>query len=885
MRGRPTGFWGKLKQDKDCHVLEWHPLPDHSADVAACFEAILLTTQMRRRLARMAKKNDLGDVQIQRLCVLAALHDIGKCNSGFRAKAFKPSICGHVREALYLFDGGYAQKLGAAISIKELSTWGTDENTTCRLLIASICHHGRPYQIGVGQYAHLWEKRGDLDSFKGIESLLDYCRRWFPLAFASGGEPLPDAPELQHGFAGLVMLADWLGSDTSFFPFVDEPTDRMIFAREQAKLALRQIGLDPQRARAILADEPQGFARICRLPPRPIQTAVDALEPSGEGSLVVLEAETGSGKTEAALAHFVRLLGQGAVDGMYFALPTRTAATQIHRRVVEAIERAFPYPEDRPPVVLAVPGYIAVDDHIATRLPGFEVLWNDDDQALWKARGWAAENSKRYLAGAVVVGTIDQVLLSALQVSHAHMRASTLLRQLLVVDEVHASDAYMNRILERVLDRHLQAGGHALLMSATLGARARENFLARAQGKTAAIPSLATSATAPFPQVVIYSPSHKLRTVAIATDGPQKLISVDLRPLIAQAEDVVGLALDAAARHARVLILRNTVRDALTTQAALETVAVKTDRFALLFRCSELAAPHHSRFAKPDREALDRAIEDRFGKGKHTDNCVCVATQTVQQSLDLDSDLLITDLCPLDVLLQRVGRLHRHAERQRPSGFEQARVVVLTPSDRDLEKLIQRHGEARGKHGLGTVYEDLRILEASWHALEERPELMIPSMNRALVEEATHPDALAQVVSERGGLWEKHAIHVDGKTSADKGLAALNMVDWKISFDDSRCAFPEKKELDRRIQTRLGEGDRRLEFETPFRGAFGDPVRELTMPYWWAKDAAQDAEASTEPRTEGGVMVRFGGQAFIYDRWGLRPETDCRIPEEDQADA
>src|SRR5690606_3841040 len=153
-----------------------------------------------------------------------------------------------------------------------------------------------------------------------------------------------------------------------------------------------------------------------------------------QGSTVILEAETGSGKTEAALLHFMKLFHAGLVDGLYFALPTRTAATQIHGRVCAVIARAFPNAATRPAVVLAVPGYLRVDDVLGTRGPNFSVawspdqpapilaspqaLWNDDEVERYRFRGWAAEHPKRYLAGTVVVGTIDQVLLSALKVNH-----------------------------------------------------------------------------------------------------------------------------------------------------------------------------------------------------------------------------------------------------------------------------------------------------------------------------------------------------------------------------------------------------------------------------------------------------------------------------------
>src|SRR5699024_7056633 len=154
------------------------------------------------------------------------------------------------------------------------------------------------------------------------------------------------------------------------------------------------------------------------------------------------------------------------------------------------------------------------------------------------------------------------------------------------------------------------------------------------------------------------------------------------------------------------------------------------------------SAPHHSRFAPDDRQRLDREIEHHFGKNTDKEAVIAVATQTVEQSLDIDADLLITDLCPMDVLLQRIGRLHRH-DRKRPDGFKTARCTVLTPEERDLGQAIHRDGKgSKGKHGLGTVYQDLRVLEATWRILEDEgvDSWQIPKDNRELVERATHPE-------------------------------------------------------------------------------------------------------------------------------------------------
>ncbi|CAI8057916.1 CRISPR-associated endonuclease/helicase Cas3 [Geodia barretti] len=179
-----------------------------------------------------------------------------------------------------------------------------------------------------------------------------------------------------------------------------------------------------------------------------------------------IESETGSGKTEAALWRFAHMYEAGLVDGLYFALPTRSAAVQIHERVERFIRNLFP--RGVPPVVLAVPGYEPGVDASSVAMQDYEPWWEDrhDDD-----RPWASKSPKRYLAAQIAVGTVDQAMMCALQVKNAHMRAACLARNLLVVDEVHASDTYMSVVLEALINAHVRAGGYALLMSATSARR------------------------------------------------------------------------------------------------------------------------------------------------------------------------------------------------------------------------------------------------------------------------------------------------------------------------------------------------------------------------------------------------------------------------------
>jgi CRISPR-associated endonuclease/helicase Cas3 len=739
VKGAPEDFWGKLEWDADGNVAAWHPLIDHCADVAACCEALLERTLLGQRLARLGGRTRLTAVDIARLSVLAAFHDIGKFNSGFQRKGWRDVLltAGHVREvAALLGDQPYEEqaRLCEALPESALHDW-CPEAGAFELLLAAVGHHGRPVEAAAVHYHQThWRPFQGRDPFKGIAQLSAGVRRWFPLAFEATAEVLPSRPAFQHAFSGLVMLADWIGSDTRYFAYSDNSGDRMSFARECAARALCESWIDSTPARVSLGDNPPTFEAISSFAPRPIQRLLIELPTQHESSsLTLIESETGSGKTEAALGHFLRLFHAGAVDGIYFALPTRTAATQIHRRVVTAVERTFPNSEHRPPVILAVPGYLNVDDRAGHALPNFNVLWNDADRERWRYRGWAAEHPKRYLAGSIVVGTIDQALLSTLMVSHAHMRATSLLRHLLVVDEVHASDSYMSALLSHVLDHHLSADGHALLMSATLGSSARQRLFA-GRSRQMQPAALDQEAAHPYPLVTIRIANEIPTAHTVESTSAPRIIAHHLETWIEDEGAVAAAALEAAAGGGRVLVLRNTVGDCVATQRRVELLAKETGREALLFRCASIPTPHHARYSKEDREALDLALEEAVMRRKDATGLVVIATQTVQQSLDLDFDLLLTDLCPMDVLLQRIGRLHRHSV-PRPRGMEKPRVRILVPKERDLStRITPKTGSARGRHGLGTVYEDLRVLEITWRTLVDLPELRIPAMSRFLVE-------------------------------------------------------------------------------------------------------------------------------------------------------
>jgi CRISPR-associated endonuclease/helicase Cas3 len=823
--------WGKTDRDGGRHHLA-----HHCADVAAVLESLLRQQAIRSRLSE-ASGQVLTEQTASRIVAWAFLHDAGKLAPAFQAKGWpaglRTSATGnHLEEAGPWFGAKLGDR-GFRFRLEEIGGWYQ----------ALLAHHGRPWTPLDRPLTWWGDPLPHYDWTAAEAQLLEALDLWFP----DRGGALPAAPRLHHLFAGLLALADWIGSDRRWFDFVPEFDPAYgDEARRRAAQAVADLGLDVSawRPRAVA-----GFAELTgHGQARPAQAAVDATP--GEERLVILEAETGSGKTEAALWRFARLLAEGRVEGIYFALPTRAAAGQIQDRTREVLGRWLR--DASPGAVLAVPGLLRVDEEEGRRLPGWEVAWESDGHG----RHWAAEHATRFLAAPVAVGTVDQAMMAALSVKHAPMRAAALSRSLLVVDEVHASDAYMRGILRRLLDDHLALGGHAMLMSATLGSVARSLWLGhRAQ------PPLPEAEAVPYPAVWTRN-----GLIPVAPEGGKDVALETVGTM--EPGRAAALAMQAARAGARVLVVRNTVTAAVATWKA--AVAEAPD---LVLQVAGGPALHHARFAAEDRRRLDAAVEAALGKGSPGRPVIAVGTQTLEQALDIDADLLVTDLCPVDVLLQRLGRLHRHA-RSRPQGCESARALVLLP-----EGGLGRLAEPRFENGLGAwldrdgtvngIYIDLAGLEATRRLIEGEPLWRIPAMNRRLVEAATHPDALAAVVAELE--WESYDRRVTGKRLSEARLGQLAAYSKDRPFHDAFQPFAD----DGAVRTRLGGEGAVLTLPPGAEGPFGGEITRLALPAHWSKGLKGDEVP--ELRTEGEALVlTLPDQTFLYGRGGLRRDRESR---------
>ncbi len=835
------------------------------------FRALLHLPGIRTRLAKVAGQDALDDSAIDRLAYLVFLHDCGKVNSGFQARIdLEASVVGHIAPMAAICgrraEPIVSERALTALAADRLESWGP---AITPLFDAILSHHGRPWpRDDDGRLlAKHWRVLDGYDPVAELASLRADADARFAAAHVADASPLPSTNEFVHGIAGLVQLADWIGSSGWTRDRIAMP------ANDWSSQTLREIGLDPSPYRSAL-DSSADFVKVFGRTPYPHQTACG----DGTAQLMILEAETGSGKTEAALWRFHQLFLNDCVDGMYFALPTRTAAAQLHRRVQEVVKRLWG--ENAPPTVMAVPGYL--DDQPRGGLPAAADAHDGPERDTRSRPVWAAEHPKRFFSAMIGVGTIDQALMAALRVKHAHLRASCLMRQLLVVDEVHASDPYMQRLLEQLLQDHIAAGGYALLLSATLGAEARRSLMEAASGgrpRDLARISLHDAQQTAYPLLSV----DGRQQVPLEPDATlqSKCVQIHAESLLDDPVRVARLALESASAGAKVLIVRNTVAGAVAMQRALET-DVSVDR-SLLFTVAGQTTLHHGRFAREDRRLLDGAVEGCIGRMRPGGGLVIVGTQTLEQSLDIDADLLITDLCPVDVLLQRIGRLHRHltdgegAARVRTVSFASPTCIVLTPVNGLADFLPSRRVGGGDRHGLGHslaqgivrgVYADLSILEATRRLIVENPVWTIPTMNRWLVESGIHTEALDALVEtmseEEREKWRHNRQRVEGDELAQVGTAAGSILRKNRDFMEQGLDDGE------RITTRLGADDRLLQLPPNTVGPFGIVISQLAVPSWMLLGVDADAEPVLAERSSGTHFeFTVGERRFVYSAHGL----------------
>jgi len=503
---------------------------------------------------------------------------------------------------------------------------------------------------------------------------------------------------------GFTILCDWLGSDGQSFPPRPE-ADLQGYAQVSEQHA-RQITETAGFFQASRSTAPTDFAALFSDLPqsRPVQKAIGAIPPEllAGPCLAIIEAPTGEGKTEAALALAHRLAQASGTDEMYYALPTTATSNQMFGRLQKHLHDRLGLAAQ---AKLVHGQAFLIEDDLR-----IEPLGNGSDESS-VAMEWFGPK-KRALLAPFGVGTIDQAELAALNVKHTALRMAGLAGKVVIVDEVHAYDTYMTTIVERLLNWLAAMGTSVILLSATLP-QARRAALARAYGVE---PETAADKLAAYPSVWITgrAGSCHAEPPAQQLDRRLEVKSLHYRDDDQDHTDKARWLLGQTANGGCACWMTNTVERAQKMFEKLDQLAgPDVDRMLL-----------HARFPLDERQALEETLARKYGKdGQRPAHGIVIGTQVLEQSLDLDFDVLASDLAPVDLLLQRAGRLHRH-DRQRPLAHTVPRLWINTQLDGkgDLVVEVDRW-----------IYAEF-ILRQTRLTLAGRSEISLPADYRPLIE-------------------------------------------------------------------------------------------------------------------------------------------------------
>jgi CRISPR-associated endonuclease/helicase Cas3 len=554
------------------------------------------------------------------------VHDVGKVSPGFMLKYFKHTL---VKEHASELAGKTSFSTNhAAIGAAALDRWLGIPPMTAPVAIAAAAHHGSA-------------DRGyppDTAETLGGSSWAEERRKLIEALTAYFGGTLDDAAQAHPGLlAGLVCVADWIGSCEDFFP-ADRPPVRNDDPQATAQHAVSFCGFEPSAIRGGLS-----FNDIFDFSPRRAQSQF--IEQVHKPGVYVLEAPMGIGKTEAALYAIYRLMEAGHHRGFYFALPTRLTSDRIHERVSAFLER--------------------ITDSARTPRLAHGMAWLREfargGEEFKPGESWF-NPMKRALLHPYAVGTIDQALLSVLNVRHGFVRLYGLAGKAVVLDEVHSYDVYTGTLLDELVERLRGIGCTVVILSATLTAARRHCLAPGSHG---------IADTQAYP--LMTSCPEGEATTCLALEAPAN-IEVAIRMEHWDAVCMAKEAAQAARRGLCVVCIANTVAQAQSWYRTVQSERREGD-----FETGLL----HARFPLSRRTAIEEHWMKALGRDEdqRPKGCILVATQILEQSVDIDADWMISELAPSDMLLQRMGRLWRHVRDIRPCARPELTILTGDPTD------------------------------------------------------------------------------------------------------------------------------------------------------------------------------------------------------------
>lgn len=749
--------WAKSVRDPNQSMMltEWLPLHQHLDDSAGV-AGLLWDEWAPRSIKNLLSQVFGGESPARQLLVwLAGTHDVGKASPAFAVQV--DQLADRMKDVGLHIDGRIKDSDARRrvrhelVSFLAVRAWLQEQHHFDRVQAESIAsvvaaHHGRPPSLlDISGAVDSPELVGD-DTWAAVrrEFLDRAAAQYFKEDELTAWRTASITQPALVLLSSLVIVADWIAS-SDLFPLSlphEQPVEPTL-----TRVARAWWQLDfphPWSPNAEHADAASLLVSRFELPAgaelHPTQSAfIEQAERVERPELMILEAEMGSGKTEAALLAAEILAGKFGCSGVFIGLPTQATADGMFTRTLAWAERLR---LEAPSNVFLARGRADLNAEYSqkARQAFFRSIGDPRGQSneMVIAHNWFSNPRRGPLAN-FVIGTVDQALFAGLRSRYVMLRHLALASKVVIIDEVHAYDEYMREYLVRVLEWLGAYGAPVILLSATLPSDLRRAFL-EAYDRGRATPRSATDSAAMTPaerkaarrartvsSVDRYAPAAGLIGYPSITvshrDGPPSvhtaLPSRASRTLaIGRLDDdpdtFVQLLHGAMRQGGNVAVIRNTVRRAQDTAALLRQAFPAVD-----------VVLAHSRFLGLDRATKDQHLLERYGpRGRRPQQSIVVATQVIEQSLDIDFDLMVSDIAPIDLLLQRTGRLHRH-ERDRPGPLLAPRLIITGVNEAEEIPQFEKGSEK--------IY-SREILLRTFAVLHDRSELTLPDEIAPLVE-------------------------------------------------------------------------------------------------------------------------------------------------------
>lgn len=695
-------LWAKKNRDKN-NMPVWLPLKTHLNDTKEAMAFLWehwLSDGVKNFIINSieAEVDDKEDLAKHTAMFLGAVHDIGKASPYFQ---LKKSFKGDNE-----LDGLILEKLKSA-GFNDLNKFFTADNSGIshqsigqfillkrgvNITVANIvgAHHGRPVTTSeiydVTYENHFYQNSDCLSNMhKTWLSIHDEIFTWALKAcnFSSVNELPLISQAGQVILSALLIMADWITSNEVYFPLISLSENELSDNRVQEGLVKWKndrtnlwcpLEIDPDNIYESRFKLNSGERFIPRDAQRRITEAIDKAEDPG---IIIFEAPMGMGKTEAALVAVEQLARKTGRTGMFFGLPTQATSNGIFSRVnswLENLRDDMSYKR----ALRLLHGKAALNEEFAN-LPKSRNIHEDEENEknAVTVNDWFS-GRKLSILDDFTVGTIDQFLLVALKQKHLMLRHLGFANKVVVIDEVHAYDAYMSVYLYQAIKWMGAYGVPVVILSATLpiGRRIKliESYIVGAGYKFRRLPkpkNFDNNEAYPLltlndsDKILQYDNFEKTAGIDYEVKRLSKGDSVDISSIIAgiTSQGVVG-------------VIVNTVKKA--QDLAKFCIDAYGEENVLLL---------HSLFIATDRYKREKELLDLIGKdAKRPKFKIVIGTQVIEQSLDIDFDVLITDLAPMDLLLQRMGREHRHKIDDRPEKLKNPKVYILNSTDYDFDK-------------------------------------------------------------------------------------------------------------------------------------------------------------------------------------------------------